>query len=129
MKLYKSSSSFDFGKYKNQNIELILKENNEYLNWCFQKIDTFCMTDELFNKLNFIIELKKGISRKDFADQLKKMEALHKAKKKEYESFHLSNRDNRVGSDYNYEYERPSLDDLIAGDEQMQDWYNSNERN
>jgi hypothetical protein len=129
MKLYTSNSSFDFGKYKNQKIEFILEENNEYLNWCFQKIDTFCVTDELFNKINFIIELKKGASRKDFAESLKKMKALHTAKKKEYENFQLSNKVNQESNDYNYGYERTSLDELIGGDEQMQDWHNSNERN
>ena len=95
MKLYTSNSTLDFGKFKNQKIELILIENNDYLNWCFQKLDKFCVTDELFNKINFIIYLKKNKS-KECTEWLEKMEALHEEKKKKYENLQNSIQDNKM---------------------------------
>lgn len=50
------------------------------------------------------------------------LEALNKEKELKAEQYKIRN-------DFNPSYERPTLDDLISGDEQMQDWYNSNENN
>lgn len=95
MKLYTSNSTLDFGKYKNQKIELILVKENQYINWCFQKLDSFCISDELFNQINFIAYLKKNKS-KECAEQLEKMEVLHREKKKKYESFKNENKDTKM---------------------------------
>ncbi len=58
MKLYDLNSLLNFGKCKGQKLNVILDENPKYIDWCFQKIEWFCITDEIFNRLPIIIYLR-----------------------------------------------------------------------
>jgi hypothetical protein len=124
MKLYSLDSYFDFGKYKYQSIRHVLKEDNQYVNWCFQKIEWFCVTDDLYNKLDLIIALKSSKHSPELTEILIKMNGLHAQKKEKHENLQFDNFDS-----FENFHEQETLEELIGGDEQMVDWYNSNELN
>jgi hypothetical protein len=53
MKYYNDDTIIDFGKHKNEKILDILKTEPNYVLWCFETIDGFIISDELFFKLPF----------------------------------------------------------------------------
>ena len=59
MKLYDFETEFDFGQCKGQKLKNVFDKSPSYVSWCFQKVDWFCITDEIFNQLPIIISLKK----------------------------------------------------------------------
>lgn len=59
MKLYDLSNILDFGQCKGETLAAIFEKNPAYIDWCFQKIDWFCITNEIFDKLPIIIYLRK----------------------------------------------------------------------
>lgn len=59
MKLYDFDAILDFGQHKGEKLRDVLDKYPSYINWCFQKIDTFCITNEIFDRLPVIIALRK----------------------------------------------------------------------
>jgi len=78
MRLYTIDSTFDFGKNEGKSIKEVLEKSLSYTSWCFQKLEWFCITDEIFNLLPEIILLRKDKTHKDWLD---KLERLHQNKK------------------------------------------------
>lgn len=58
IKLYDWQSKFDFGQCEEKTVKEIFENSPSYISWCFQKVDWFCITDEIFNKLPIVITLK-----------------------------------------------------------------------
>lgn len=59
VKLYDFESELDFGQCKGQTMKDVFYKTPSYIDRCFQKIDWFCITDEIFNQLPIIIALRK----------------------------------------------------------------------
>lgn len=99
IKLYNFETEFDFGQCKGQKIKDVFDKTPAYVNWCFQKIDWFCITDEIFNKLPIIIALRKENKlddRKEQKDWLKILTELHNYKKSKLNlNNHFEEYDNR----------------------------------
>jgi hypothetical protein len=84
MKLYDFETEFEFGQFKGQKLKDVFLKSPSYVNWCFQKVDWFCITDDIFNKLPIIIALSKENKLdnvKEQKDWLKILVDLHNVKK------------------------------------------------
>ena len=77
-KLYSWESNFDFGQCNGENLKKVFEKSPTYISWCFQKLDWFCVTDDVFESLPIVISLKK-----DSDSRLKILTDKHSAKKKE----------------------------------------------
>ena len=58
--LYDWDTRFNFGKHKGQTFKEVFQKDSQYISWCFQMIEWFCITDEIFEKLPIVISLKKN---------------------------------------------------------------------
>ncbi len=79
MKLYDLNSVLNFGQYKGEKLNVIFEKNPKYIDWCFQKIEWFCITDEIFNKLPIIMHLK-TLYDKDSHILLQNLKEIHLTK-------------------------------------------------
>lgn len=82
--LYNWDTMFGFGKHKGKKVRDVFKESPNYISWCFQKIDWFCLSDDVFNSLPLIISLReenKIDNVKDQKDWLSIMTDKHIIKK------------------------------------------------
>ncbi|MDA9069188.1 hypothetical protein N9K07_00345 [Arenitalea sp.] len=83
-------SILDFGKYKGKTIRSVLEDKTSanYINWCFQKLDIFCVSDQVFNEMPFVIQLREITHhQKETKDWLKKIELIHAVKKEKLNEF------------------------------------------
>jgi hypothetical protein len=83
-KLYNWESKFDFGKYNQKSIKEVFEKNPSYIDWCFQKVDWFCVSDEIFEKIPIVVSLKKYkevFITKEQQDCLKILNEKHEMKK------------------------------------------------
>lgn len=102
MKLYDFETVLDFGQCKDQKLKDVLVKSPSYINWCFQKVDWFCITDEIFNQLPIVISLKKENKLdnvKEQKDWLKILIDLHNLKKSK-----LNKVNKQIQESNNYEY-------------------------
>lgn len=58
--LYDWESRFNFGKHKGQTCKEVYQKDVQYISWCFQKIDWFCITDEIFEQLPIVIAAREN---------------------------------------------------------------------
>lgn len=82
VKLYTFQSKLDFGQCEGELLKDVFDKSPSYIEWCFQKIDWFCLIDEVFNQLPIVLFLKKD--NKDIPLQknwLKSLIDLHELKK------------------------------------------------
>jgi hypothetical protein len=94
IKMYDWNSIFDFGKHKGEILKNVFDKEPNYLSWCFQVIDWFCITDNIFDNLP-IQDLKDNKSTKKYYDELKEK---HIQKK---ENFNSQNHNINENDDYN----------------------------
>lgn len=87
-KLYNWEKLFDFGQHKGQSVKDVFEKSPSYISWCFQKVEWFCIPDEIFEKLPIVISLRTG---KDEDDWLKKLTDLQSRKIELLESQSLQN--------------------------------------
>lgn len=52
MKLYNFETLIKFGQHKGETVAEVLKNNPTYLEWCYSEIDTFFITDSVWNALD-----------------------------------------------------------------------------
>jgi hypothetical protein len=57
---YDWETLLNFGKYKGQSCKEVFQKDTQYISWCFQMIDWFCITDEIFEKLPVVIALREN---------------------------------------------------------------------
>ena len=96
MKLYTLNSVFDFGQYKGENLKNVFEKNPVYINWCFQKIDWFCISDELYNLLPITLpsQTPNEKSLEEFAkEHIINMYNLHEQKKLLFQNFNQKKED------------------------------------
>lgn len=63
---------------------LVFEKTPSYISWCFQKIDWFCISDEIFNQLPIVLALRKVNKLNNVNEQkdwLKILIDLHNIKK------------------------------------------------
>ncbi len=53
MKLYDLNSILNYGKYKGETIENIIKKDSQYIGWCISDIEDFYITDTVYEKYIF----------------------------------------------------------------------------
>ena len=117
MKLYDFETEFDFGQCKGQKLKNVFDKSPSYVSWCFQKVDWFCITDEIFNQLPIIISLKKENKLdnvKEQKDWLKILIDLHNMKQSKLKNSNINIKDsnnNTYFSDINWLAEAAGTDD------------------
>lgn len=113
IKLYNWESSFDFGQYKGEQLKEVFEKNPSYISWCFQKVEWFCITDDIFKKLPIVLALQKDNRMSNVKEQQDWLQILvdkHSKKKEELNSVQseISN-DYKYESDYNYYDNKPYM--------------------
>lgn len=98
MKLYDWDSIFDFGQNEGQTLKDVFESNSSYISWCFQKVDWFCITDEIFENLPVIIALKKDKSKEDI---LKLLDDKHSDKKSQFQEEESYGGSENTNQEYN----------------------------
>jgi hypothetical protein len=88
MKLYNLKSVLTFGQHKGETVAEALKNNPTYLEWCYSEIDTFFITDSVWNALDVHRNLSEAL--KDSVTQ--EVLVINNLKDKN-EKFHLEKRD------------------------------------
>ena len=83
VKFYDWDNFFDFGQCSGKSILEVFKKSPSYIDWCFKYVDTFCISDEIFNQLPVVISLQNDTQNKM---HLTKLENLHSAKKNKLKS-------------------------------------------
>lgn len=48
---YTADTKFDFGKYKGDTLNGILNTDPEYLKWCVDNVDWFCVEEEILDEI------------------------------------------------------------------------------
>ena len=54
LSLYTEDSELDFGKYKGKKLAELIGVNDNYIRWCVDNIDWFCIPDEVFTKFKYV---------------------------------------------------------------------------
>ncbi len=57
---YDWESRLNFGKYKGLVFKEVFQKDLQYIWWCFQMIDWFCITDEIFEKMPIVIAAREN---------------------------------------------------------------------
>ncbi|MEZ4921850.1 MAG: hypothetical protein R2780_01650 [Crocinitomicaceae bacterium] len=135
MKLYDWDSIFDFGQNEGRSLKEVFGSNNSYISWCFQKVDWFCITDEIFEQLPVVIALRNDKSKEDWLKILTDKHSDKKLKLQEEESYSIG--DNQTDQEYhdNEPYmigdprydsaENPWIDVFGEGDEAETAYWNT----
>lgn len=84
MLFYGMNSRIGFGKHKHTYICDILRKDNTYVQWCFEKNELFAISIDVFESLDYIKDLKKEPSREDFRAELKRLHDLFIKKLSKY---------------------------------------------
>jgi len=53
MKLYELNTILNFGKYEGETVENIIKQDNQYIGWCISEVESFYITDTVYEKFIF----------------------------------------------------------------------------
>ena len=53
MKLYYLNTILNFGKYEGETVENIIKQDNQYIGWCISEVESFYITDTVYEKFIF----------------------------------------------------------------------------
>ncbi|MDG1778638.1 MAG: hypothetical protein P8H23_04750 [Flavobacteriaceae bacterium] len=80
MKQYSFESVFDFGQCEGKTLKEVFDKSPSYINWCFQKVDWFCITDDIFNKLPIVEFLRKDLNTENMK-WLEELVSIHNNKK------------------------------------------------
>lgn len=115
IKLYDWESSFDFGQHNGESLKEVFDRNPSYLSWCFQKVDCFCIIDDIFEKLPIVISLKKNNTMsnvKEQQDWLKILTDKHFLKKQELNDAKQA----KDTFDYDSHYEYIDNEPIMLGD-------------
>lgn len=108
IKYYSWDSVFDFGQFKGQTIKEVFDKNPSYISWCFQKVDLFCISDEIFNQLPIIVSLKNDNridNVKNQKDWLKICNDLHISKKEKLLIRQNTNSIDNISGDYSNNFD------------------------
>lgn len=54
MKLFEWDTEFNFGKFKGQTLKNVYAQSPNYIYWSIEKVEWFCITDEVFKNLTEI---------------------------------------------------------------------------
>lgn len=71
MKLYDLNTILNFGKYKGETVENIIKEDSLYIGWCISDVEDFYFTDTVYEKYifyNFRTIILEGIASGELID-------------------------------------------------------------
>jgi hypothetical protein len=97
-KFYDWDSKFDFGAYKGRTLKEVFKLEPSYIDWCFDNVVKFCVSDQVFDCLPTVVTIKKGgFAKKDFLLNL--LSRKHRLKKSLLETNSLSEEDDFSGQD------------------------------
>jgi|GEM_PF-6270629 len=58
MKLHSLATKLDFGKHEGETLTEILKSNPSYIEWCYETIDDFFITDTVWNAMECNVNLE-----------------------------------------------------------------------
>ena len=111
--------------YEKPNIEYYYFEIGEKYN----ASNTVHKEETILKELGVFL-IKEKLSINDYIERMKKThvkDQYEKVLNSFFKDIHSEN--NYVDNSYYNDYDEPSLDEMIGGDEQMQDWYNSDEMN
>lgn len=90
MKYYNWNSVFDFGQYDGKTLKEVFDDSPDYIVWCFKKVQWFCISDEIYNSLSFVLPSKIPIDKsleefaKEFIDDLRNLHDYKKIKLKDF---------------------------------------------
>ena len=158
MKLLSLETEFTFGQHKGQTVKTVLEKNNTYIEWLIGRYMDFCVTDEVFELMKTTKNLKNDPRRRQSLENNKaenkrrraqletpqyqehfegKEERIQIAEESEmyedvakYEKPIIRTKNKVKEKKFHHSQDRnPSIDEMIEGDEQMAEWYSSQERN
>lgn len=68
LKMYNLKTRLDFGKYKGDTVDDVITNDPQYLEWCLENVDGFCLTKSAKHELELALEVYD-----DWADAMMEM--------------------------------------------------------
>ena len=119
MKIHHWNTKLNFGQFKGKEIAEVFDINKSYLFWALQKVDWFCLTNEVFNSFPLIKKYDEALMQfgvfggKEFEKIIKENEVYYNHLSKIHLE-KLEKLDDKIdpnnGRYLDYEYEEPNYD-------------------